>query len=271
MIIIRQRLFSEYPSTWQRIKRAGNAGIQGLAYGAIPGGTVGLLGGKKGAVIGALTTGIPIGAISAATSWKNSSKSSIDNENKLNAKAEAKIEKFEADAVKDPKGVFAPLADSRKKIAGYKDFEKKYDIEFPPEFYKFIKLQEGFIPIAVKWIKDNNGEGSYSWEEVIPLIAYPDWIEDAHYPEELEDPENVFEVILSDDNPEDYIAYCPKTRKFGCCAWEIRECNDTLKQAILYFVNPKIEYTDHSNKSENRAHALQSLVDLYRNYIKTRL
>lgn len=268
MIIIRQRLFSEYPSTWQRIKRAGNAGIQGLAYGAIPGGTVGLLGGKKGAVIGALTTGIPIGAISAATSWKNSSKSSIDNENKLNAKAEAKIEKFEADALKDPKGVFALLADSRKKIAGYKDFEKKYDIEFPPEFYKFIKLQEDFIPTAVKWVKDNKGVGSYCWKDIIPFVFYSDNIEYCYDdPSELKD--YPFDIMCFEDYPEDSISYCPKTKKFGCWEASANECRSTLKQAVLFFIGEVSKGIDYSDKQKEAA--LQSLAKLYENFIKTRL
>ena len=256
MIIIRQRLFSEYPSTWQRIKKAGNAGIQGLAYGAIPGGTVGLLGGKKGAVIGALTTGIPIGAISATASWKGSSKSSIDQENKYIAKTNAEIAKFEKDAVKDPKWAFAQLAGSREKIAGYKNLEKKYGIEFPSEFYKFIKLQEDFIPIAVKWVKDNNGKSSYYWNDVIPLVYDPEMVKDW-----ISHGENVFDVIYFEDHSDDFIAYCPETKEF--MSWGMMNDGTNLKQAFLKFID-----VQKLNCSDN---ALRSLAKLYENFIRTRL
>lgn len=265
MIIIRQRLFSEYLSTRQRVKKAGSAGLRGLVYGAIPGGVIGSLGGKRGAIIGALATGIPIGAVSAAASWQGSSKSSIDLENKIEAKTNAAITKFEKGAIRDPKLVFAPLSDSEKKIEGYKNFEEKYSIKFPSEFYRFIDLQEEFIPIAVKWVKDNKGKGSYCWKDIIPFVYYSEDIEKYYSPGKIRKQEPL-DIIYFEDSPEDCIVYYPETMKFKC--WG-RGNSITLKQAILNFVDTVIKGIKYSDKQ--REGALLSLAKLYENFIRTRL
>lgn len=262
MIIIRQKYYS---STWSKLKEAGKfGGLMGFCS-AAAGAAIGNHFGDRAALIGALAVGIPVSIASAIFSYKTDSDSEkLDKEIK---ESELKYKKEAAErALKDPKKVFIAMSDSKRKIAGLKNLEKKYDVKFPPEFYKFIKLQEDFIPIAVKWVKDNNGMNALKWNQVVWVASFAEWIEEDAYYENIGELGFPIKVIEGTDPEYMSIQYSFKTTKFGWNAGTDRECYTPLKDIILYSLKENLK-----NNSDILSDEVKSLAKLYENFIKTRL
>lgn len=257
MIILRQKIYSD-PSTWKTIKEAIKfGGIMGFG-GGISGALIGdKFGGARGAIIGALAAGIPIGVVSAIFSYKTD-RDSIEFNKSLREKEIDYKKQFAEKAVENPTKLFTTLSFANERINLYKNLSKKSGFEFPSEFYKFIKLQKDFIPVAAKWVKDNGGKDSDEWTRIILTLS--NFGGKDNYSEFSAD---FVENLFSGENPEyQTISFCPSSGKFGYSVQLPEECQDTLKNAILCSI---------SDGLGGESKEIKSLAKLYENFIKTRL
>ena len=152
MIIYRQKIFyekMEYYTKFQRIKKAADYAFGTGLLGATIGSILGIFGGLKGMKRGAAIVG-GLGVLGGAKlGWKMTSNEYVDQVNERNKRQEKLLKEIE----KDPSIIFEDLKQDDKLIREFRVLENKYDVKFPDEFYKLIKIRKLFIPTLIDWYK----------------------------------------------------------------------------------------------------------------------
>lgn len=255
MIILRQKIYyqkQEYFKLGQRIKMALGAAVSGSLVGAtmlaIPGLFLGgLRGARTGAILGAGLGSVGMGA----AAWKGTSKASVDRENKRRKKQEEFMKKVE----EDPSILFEDLKNDTEIIRQFRVLEAKYNVKFPDQFYKLIKIRKEFIPTLVNWYKKykdmNYTSVLYS---IIPSVTEAS----------LKDTDEILFLLIDPKMADDtWITYDLTNGKFGYDIFPDKNDINTLKETILNRLNFLEDYSDSNSMDE--------LLRLYKQYIISKL
>lgn len=187
-----------YPSTIQRIKTVGRYG----AVGALLGGAGGSIFGKKGAMAGAVLGGLASGR----QGWKDTSKRVIDQQNKRIIDNENRKKEIR----ENPRILFKSLDNDIEITKGFKTLESKYNIKFPEQLYKLIKIRKQFIPTLVDLYKKNNSLKFWSIIFEIDPLDTEYWIK-----EKTTDNDNIMLLIDPDQADDTWITWNIKSNTFG--------------------------------------------------------
>lgn len=256
MIILRQKIYfekQEYYKLGQRIKMALGAAISGGLVGATMLAFPGLiLGGLRGARTGAIL-GAGLGSVGmGAAGWSGTSKASVDRENKRRKKQEEFMKKAE----EDPSILFEDLKNDTEIIRQFRVLEAKYNVKFPDQFYKLIKIRKDFIPTLVNWYKKykdmNYTSVLYS---IVPSVTEAS----------LNDNDEILFLLIDPEMADDtWITYDSTNGKFGYDIFSDKNDYNTLKDAILHKLDFLEDYSDDSKSTKE-------LIRLYRQYINSKL
>lgn len=230
--------------------------INGIAIGSVVGLLGGLKGAKRGSIVGAALGSIFGGFISK----RMTSNKTVDILNELNKKKYDRNKKIIENPTPYLKGIYG----SKTKIDILNRLEKTYGIKFPREYYKFLKVQERFIPVIAKWMKDNE-------EPFIPGVILVSSVNEEEYLEpDLE--ESYIDTYIMLINPEmsddTWITWSRSTGKWGYSPYSKGNNFNTLKEALINYLSKELEfYLDYYEKKDYK----YELVDKYRDFIKQNL
>lgn len=266
MILLRQKIFYEklnYFSKLGRIKEslkyALALGLSGAAFGSLFGL---ILGGKRGAkVMGSIggglgfAGGLQIGA--AGTSNKY-----VDEENARREKAE----KYQQEVDKDPSVLFKDLKEDGKLIREFRNLETKYNVKFPDQFYKLIKIRKQFIPTLVDWYKKYKNPYCFSIiYSIVPSVT-ESGLRELKMDDTLDN--NILLLIDPEMADDTFILYYPESNNGKYFGFDITESNGsvtTLKESIIFILNRKLENSSFCTKSE------LELIKRYKQFISSKL
>ena len=252
MIIYRQKIFyekMEYYTKFQRIKKAADYAFGTGLLGATIGSILGIFGGLKGMKRGAAIVG-GLGVLGGAKlGWKMTSNEYVDQVNERNKRQEKLLKEVE----KDPSIIFEDLKQDDKLIREFRVLENKYDVKFPDEFYKLIKIRKLFIPTLIDWYKKYKDPNYTSvLYSIIPSVTSSDLDVVKEYSDDHPEGSSITLLIDPEMADDTFITYNPlaEEKKFDSDIFWGEGDYTTLKEAILDTIKTNLTFEDRESQKD---------------------
>ena len=135
--------------------------------------------------------------------------------------------------------------------------ERKYNVKFPADFYKLIRVRKEFIPTLVGWYKKYKDPNYTSvLMSIIPSVTESALKED-------DEIEGLFIMIDPGRADDTWIVYDPNTKIYSPDIFSGGSDKNTLKEAILDYLNFEETYCYERSQKE--------LIKLYKQFIVSKL